>query len=300
MVILNQPRLDLSYLLGLSPKLMVYVITPLVIITVAFVLTKIFRTVLQRYFEHSSRLLHVDPTRYKFFKNAVSFIIFLVAFTIIFYSIPELRTIGVSLFAGAGILAIIIGFASQAAFSNIISGIFIVTSKPFSVGDYIKISDEYMGTVEDITLRHTVIRNNENRRIIIPNSIINNQTIINSNIVDEKVCSLFDIGISYESNLDMAIKIIREEAMRHPLLVDNRSIEEISNNDPTVVVRVIGLGESSVNLRGFAWAANPLNAFILHTDLNKRIKERFDHEGIEIPYPHRTIVMKQPSGQKQK
>jgi len=292
MILLSNLKFDLSGLIGTSPKLTTYLIIPLAILVLATIISNVFRAFMHRYFERSSRLLHVDPTRYKFFKNAVSFIIYLVAVTIIFYTIPELKTIGMSLFAGAGILAIIIGFASQAAFSNIISGIFIVTSKPFRVGDFIKISDEFIGTVEDITLRHTVIRNNENRRIIIPNAVINNQTIINSNIVDEKVCSLIEVGISYDSDIDKAISIIQDEVMKHPLALDNRTEEEIAQGTPQVVVRVMGFGESSVKLRGFAWAATPLNAFILRTDLYKSIKKRFDAEGIEIPFPHRTIVMK--------
>ncbi len=284
--------IDLPAMLGLSPWLLTYVIAPLVIILLAFIVSKIFRVLIHRYFERSSHLLKVDPTRYHFFKNAVSFIIYLVALTIIFYSIPELNTLGVSFFAGAGILAIIIGFASQAAFANIISGIFIVASKPFRVGDYIKISDEYFGTVEDITLRHTVIRNNENRRIIIPNAVINNQTITNSNIIDEKVCSLIEFGVSYDSDLKKAIRIIQEEVMKHPLFMDNRSPEEKADNAPQVVVRVMGFGDSSVNLRGYAWASTSFNAFVLRTDMYQVIKEMFDREGIEIPYPYRTIVMK--------
>jgi len=69
--------------------------------------------------------------------------------------------------AGAGILAVAVGFASQAALSNIISGVFVVIFKPFRVGDRLKIN-ELTGVVEDITLRHTVIRDLENKRIIIP------------------------------------------------------------------------------------------------------------------------------------
>lgn len=277
---------------GISPLLIRYVFVPILIILLALLITKFFRILMHRYFEKSSRILRVDPTRYRFFKNAVSFIIFLLAFIIIFYTIPELRTIGVSLFAGAGIFAIIIGFASQAAFANIISGIFIVASRPFRVGDYIRISDEYMGVVEDITLRHTVIRNNENRRIIIPNAVINNQTIINSNIVDEKVCSLIEIGISYDSDLDRAIGIIQDEVTKHPMSIDNRTEEDISEGTPRVVVRVMGFGESSVMLRAYAWASSSFNAFVMRTDLFRTIKARFDNEGIEIPFPYRTIVMK--------
>ncbi len=286
-------KIELSEWVGVSPWLMTYVIVPLGIILMAFIVTKVFRVLMQRYFERSSAVLRVDITRYKFFKNAVSFIILLVALIIIFHTIPELRALGVTLFAGAGILAIIIGFASQAAFANIISGLFIVTSKPFRVGDYIKISDEYFGTVEDITLRHTVIRNNENRRIIIPNSVINNQTIINSNIIDEKVCSLIELGISYDSSIDLAIRIIQDEVMKHPLFVDNRTDEQKAANEPQVVVRVMGFGASSVNLRAYAWAGTSFDAFVLRTDMFKLIKQRFDREGIEIPFPYRTIVMKE-------
>lgn len=276
----------------LSPWLLNYVILPLVILIAASLISKIFRTIMHRYIEKNAAILRVDPTGYRFFKNAVSFLIFLVALIIIFQIIPELQALGVTLFAGAGILAIIIGFASQAAFSNIISGIFIVSSKPFRVGDYIVINHEHFGTVEDITLRHTVIRNNENRRIIIPNSVINNQTVINSNIVDEKICSLVEVGISYDSSIEDAIRIIRAEAMKHPFYIDNRNAEQKAANEPAIVVRVMGFGESSVNLRAYVWATSSMNAFVMRTDLYKSIKESFDREGIEIPFPYRTIVMK--------
>lgn len=294
MHMLSTLNLDFYGLTGISPKLTTYLIVPVAILLLAIIVSKVFRTIMQRYFERSSHLLKVDPTRYRFFKNAVSFIIYLVAFTIIFYTIPELNTLGVSLFAGAGIIAIIIGFASQAAFANIISGIFIVTSKPFRVGDFIKISEEYIGTVEDITLRHTVIRNNENRRIIIPNSIVNNQTIINSNIIDEKVCSLIEVGISYDSSIDKAIRIMQEEIEKHPLSLDNRTGEDLANGVPRVVVRVMGFGDSAIKLRAYAWASTSMNAFVLRTDMYKIIKEAFDREGIEIPFPYRTLVMKNP------
>jgi small conductance mechanosensitive channel len=295
MLIISKLQIDLSALADVSPKIIMYVIVPLAIIIFAIIISNVFRALMQRYFERSSRLLKVDPTRYRFFKNAVSFIIYLVAITIIFYSIPELKTLGLSLFAGAGIIAIIIGFASQAAFANIISGIFIVTSKPFRVGDFIKISEEYIGTVEDITLRHTVIRNNENRRIIIPNSVINNHTIINSNIIDEKVCSLVEVGVSYDSNLDQAIRVMQDEITKHPLSHDNRTEEEIANEVPRVVVRVMGFGDSFIKLRAYAWASTSMDAFVLRTDMYKIIKESFDREGIEIPFPYRTIVMKDTS-----
>ena len=123
-------------------------------------------------------------------------------------TIPKLKSLGVTIFAGAGILAAIIGFASQAAFSNIVSGIFIVIFKPFRVGDIVKISNLYSGIVEDITLRHTVISDFENKRLIIPNSVISAETIHNSNILDNKICNHIWYGISYDSDVDLATSII--------------------------------------------------------------------------------------------
>jgi small-conductance mechanosensitive channel len=86
--------------------------------------------------------------------------------------------------------------------------------------------------------------------------------------------------------------IIRDEAQNHPLLLDNRTEEEISKDTPVVVIRVISLSDFSIDIKAYLWAANIRDAFIMSCDLLKSVKERFDKEGIEIPFPHRTIVYK--------
>ncbi len=270
-----------------------HIVTSLIILVIAFIISKILRYALSRFVKAASAKLNVDPTKYNFFKNAVSLIIFTIAMMIIFYRIPELKAYGVTLFASAGVFAAILGFASQSAFSNIITGIFLVIFKPFRVGDHIAISNNMSGEVEDITLRHTVIRNYENRRIVIPNSVISNETIINSSLNEDATCMYIVMGISYDSNIDLAMKIIQEEAEKHPNFLDRRSKEDIEENKPAVVVRLIDFGDSSVNLRGYVWANNPVDGFVMKCDLNKSIKERFDKEGIEIPFPYRTIVYKE-------
>lgn len=275
----------------LENKILDYLLFAAIVLTIAGLLSRFLRMLLNKFFRTASEVIHVDHTKYNFIKNAVSFIIFIAAAVVIFYKIPSLRDYGVTLFAGAGVLAAIVGFASQSAFANIIGGIFIVIFKPFRVGDIINVSSN-MGMVEDITLRHTVIRNFENRRIIIPNNILSDETIVNSSIVEETTCMFFEIGISYDSDIDTAIKIIREEAMAHPNLIDHRTDEDKEAGTPMVVVRVMGFGDSSVNLRGYLWAANPVDGFVLKCDLNKLVKERFDREGVEIPFPYRTLVFK--------
>jgi small conductance mechanosensitive channel len=262
------------------------------VLIVASVVTYIIRFIIGRFFKKAALKLKVDPTRYNFLKNAVGFIVFLIAVIIIFRSIPALRDYGTTLLTGAGILAAIVGFASQSAFSNIISGIFLVIFKPFSVGDRILVGQLYTGDVEDITLRHTVIKDFENRRIVIPNTVISNETIINSTLTDERICIFLLINISFESNIDKAIGIIREEAMKHPFCVDNREPEDLDKGEPQVKLRVLGFTDFATQLRASIWANNPTEGFEMKCDLNKSIKERFDKEGIELPYPHRTIITK--------
>lgn len=98
---------------------------------------------------------------------------------LIILAFPSLRGVAQTALVGAGILAIITGLASQEALANIVSGIFIISFKPFKIGDIIRIDESKTGTVTDITLRHTIIRNYQNNMIVIPNSIINKEKIVN-------------------------------------------------------------------------------------------------------------------------
>jgi small conductance mechanosensitive channel len=263
-----------------------------IILLSGYILSRIVRVLINRFLKRSSETGTFDATSVGFLKNAIGFVIFIITIALVLKFIPGLNSLGTTLLASAGIMAAIIGFASQQAFSNIISGIFLVLFKPFRVGDFIKIDDIHFGTVEDVTLRHTVIRNPENRRVIIPNTIISNNTIINSNYLDPRVCSHIEIGISYSSNIDHAMKLIISEASSHRFYIDGRTEEQISEGYPLVIVRVISLGDFSVNLRAYVWARNNSEAFVMKCDLLKSIKERFDKEGIEIPFPYRTLIIR--------
>ncbi len=262
------------------------------ILIATIIATRSVRWLISKSFESAQDKLNLDATRYRFFKNAASFIIWLIAIGAIVSLIPKLKTLAISLFAGAGILVAIIGFAAQQAFSNIINGIFIVMFKPFRVGDLIKIGTLDYGVVEDITLRHTILNSFENKRIVIPNSIVGNETIINDSIKDSNTCRFIEFGISYDSDVDLATKIIQEEAVKHKFCIDHRTKKEKKEGVPQVMVRLISLGDFSVNLRAYAWTSDPLNVFQMHGDINKAVKKRFDAEGIEIPFPYRTLVYK--------
>lgn len=272
------------------------VVFAIIVLGVSFIFARIIRFLIRRFFRRAAVKLKVDPTRYNFFSNAVDFLMLLIAIIIIFRSIPPLRAFGTTLLTGAGILAAIVGFASQSAFSNIVSGVFLVIFKPFSVGDRVKVGTLYTGDVEDITLRHTIIKDFENRRIVIPNSVISNETIINSTLSDEKLCMFVEFNISFESSIDKAMQILQQTATQHPLCIDNRTMEEVAKGDPKVQVRVLEITDFSVKLRAYAWSRDATEGFDLKCDLFKQVKEEFQKQGIDIPYPHRTLVYRdQPS-----
>ncbi|MFK7924910.1 MAG: mechanosensitive ion channel family protein [Bacteroidia bacterium] len=264
----------------------------ILIFLVTVLIALIFNRMMKRFFKKSSDHLSNDPVNYQFLRRAILVLIYLIGLSLTIYAIPELRTLAQSVLAGAGIMAVAVGFASQAALSNIIAGIFIVLFKPFRVNDRITVRDTISGVVEDITLRHTIIRNFQNRRVILPNSMISEEVIINADLIESKICQWIELGISYDSNIDLAKRIITEEVSQHPNFIDNREEVEIAEGEPLVGIRLISLGDFSVNLRAYAWAQDQAKGFAMQCDLLESIKKRFDREGIEIPFPYRTVVFK--------
>lgn len=262
-----------------------------IIIIGAYLLSKFLKYLLRKYIDAQIDLLESEKTNYNFFKHTISFIFFMIATIGVFYTIPTLKELGLTLLASAGLIAAVLGLAAQQAFSNIISGVFIVIFKPFRVGDLVEIAEK-RGIVEDITLRHTVIKNVENKRLIIPNATISNDTIINASIKDPRICNLLELGVSYDSDIKLAISIIQNEAAKHLNCIDNRTDEQKTNEEPVVIVRVLGYGESSINLRAYIWSNDSASGFVMKSDLFESVKEEFDKNNIEIPFPYRTIVYK--------
>ena len=250
------------------------------------------KLIFDRFIREATREEGKDPTTYKFLRYIATALIYVIGISLATYAFPQLQIIAKSALAGAGILAVVIGVASQEAIANVIGGLFIVFYKPFRVGDVLKISDDLVGEVEDITLRHTVIKNYQNKRIVVPNAIINKEKLVNYDLGQRRTCQWIEIGISYDSDIDLAKKIMEEETLAHPNLIDDRTPMAIANGDPKVIVRIINLGDSSVTLRAWAWARDYPSAFVMKCELLETIKKRFDAEGVEIPFPHRTLVLK--------
>jgi small conductance mechanosensitive channel len=262
------------------------------IIGVTVLAATVFNAIIRRSLKRTLTRLETDPTNYQFLQHFIIGLIYLVGIGWAFLVLPMFKTVAHTLLTGAGIVALVAGLASQQALSNITSGLFMVIFKPFRIHDRITIKDKLTGTVEDITLRHTVIRDSNNNRIIIPNSVLGNEVILNAHLGDMKVCRKIDIGISYSSNVDKALEIIGEEVQNHRLYA--KPVAAMNHGDAEkVFTQVVSLADSAVVLRAWAWTNSENDAIVMEGELLKNIKARFDAEGIEIPFPQRKVWLEQ-------
>ncbi|WP_254523465.1 mechanosensitive ion channel family protein [Natrinema caseinilyticum] len=181
--------------------------------------------------------------------------------------------------AAAGAFAV--GLAMQDVLSNFVAGVFIYTDKPFRIGDWIEWDDgSYSGVVEDIGLRVTRVRTFDNELLTVPNSALTDGVLKNPVDADELRLK-FPFGIGYDDDIERATEIIVDEARRHPDILD----------DPAPSVRLTELGSSDVGLQSRFWIADPSRAnFVrIRGEYVTAVKQRFDAEGIDIPYPVRTL-----------
>lgn len=234
-----------------------------------------------------------DPTTYKFLNSISTIFIYIVGLSLAIYVIPSLRFLAASALTGAGVIALVIGVASQEAIGNIASGAFIVMFKPFKIGHIVQIGTGIKGVVEDLTLRHTVIRDFHNQRVVIPNSLVNKEYVTNFYMGDPKSLEYFEVGISYDSDVDLAMELIKTAAKNHPSVIDNRTPKEIEKGVPEIDVRVIAWADSSVSLRAYIWVGDSGDGPQMRHHLLKTVKAEFEANGIEIPFPHRVIIQKQ-------
>lgn len=260
-----------------------------VVFSFAFVINWLARRYVNAAITRNAGFLRVDPTNYNFLRNAFSFIIYTAAAFFILSRIPEFKSATKTIFTATGILAAIIALASQQALSNIFSGIFIIMFRPFRVEDIIEMDPGRRGIVEDITLRHTIIRDFENKRIIVPNSVINNTVIVNSDIKDQPIRRHMHLLVSYDAPIDRVFAIIEDEVKKHPYHLDRRSELDIEEGIPEVEIRILEYRETGLYVRVFLWAEDHIKAFRLHTDVNYAVKRRMDLAGILFPYPVRRV-----------
>jgi small-conductance mechanosensitive channel len=255
----------------------------LVVIILAWVTSIVTTHLLQRPLWAVGKLKRrVDETVVRYMLRIKNLAIFLIAALVYASLVPSLKALVAAFVAGAGVTALVLGFAAKSALANLVSGLFLAIYRPFHIGDKVTIEDEY-GTVEDITLRHTVVRTWEYKRLVIPNEKIDSMTLINYSIVDPLMLCTVELGVSYDTDIDLARRLILEEANRCPHRLDKA-------DEPWV--RVISHSDFAIKLRLYVWVPDMDAAWLAKFWLLEHIKKRFDLEGVEIPFPYRTVVFK--------
>jgi small conductance mechanosensitive channel len=255
-------------------------ITAAAIALAAFLLVKAVNRTLRRMAERGK----LDKTGVAYFRRIIDAVIVLLACVGIFLQVKPLHSVATSLLASSGVVAVILGFAAQQAMANVVGGFFISVFKPFSMGDRIKVyGNDVEGIVEDISLRHTVVRTFENNRVIVPNSVMNAAVIENTHYQEGKVCKFLDIGVSLEADIERAMAVIAGVARAHRDFLDNRSDAEKEAGEPAVSVRLTDIRNGVANLRASVWARDAGAGYAMVCDLLLSIKKRFDEEGILLP-----------------
>jgi len=193
--------------------------------------------------------------------------------------------------AGAGVAGIAIGFAAKDTLSNLIAGILLIVDRPFEIGDRIEVwsapaGSATWGDVLDIGLRATKIRTTDHIVIVIPNNEIMRRDIINYTLLSEKIRVRINIGVAYDTDIKKAKAIV--------LKVADGADWIAKDPKPKVVVR--NFGESSVDLQLRVWINEARRRMDTISYITDSVKEAFDAEGVEIPYPKRDIYITQKSG----
>ncbi len=214
----------------------------------------------------------------KLLKNVLRYLVYFFLATIV------LSLLGIpiaSLIAGAGVIGLAIGFGAQNLVRDIISGFFFLFEDQFTVGDYIKVGNAE-GFVEELGLRITKIKGFAGEMYIIPNGHIGEVT----NFARENMRVRLEIGVAYHEDLDRVMQVMEK-------VCEEVSQEHEGVAEPPKVLGVQRLGDSSIDIL-IIGRAKPLQSWSLERLLRLRIKQAFDREGIEIPFPQRVVHMPKP------
>lgn len=256
---------DVGLLLGL--KLVVVII----IFFVGRSLAKFLRRFVKRTFSQTS----IDPTIVAFASNSSYYV--LMAFVVLAI-LGQLGIETASLIALVGATGLAVGLALQGSLANFAAGLLLIVFRPFRVGDWIDVGDA-SGYVEDLELLTTILRTLDNRTVIIPNSKLTDNNIVNYSTLGVLRLDLV-LGVAYDSDLKQVKTVIRQVLSEEPRILA----------EPEPVVGVLELADSNVNLAVRPWVKtedyNPVSL-----SLYEALKTRFDEVGIVIPFPQRDLHM---------
>jgi len=245
------------------------ILAAVIIIVVGFWLAKMVKNC----FVKSLQKKEVDPTLIGFFSSMLH------GGLVIFVIIAAIGKLGVqttSFVAVIGAAGLAVGLALQGSLSNFASGVLLILFKPFKAGDFIKAGGE-AGVVVEVGILTTEMKTPDNVQIIMPNSQIMGGSITNVSTHPTRRVDM-TVGVGYGDDLNKAKQI-----MEDLLAADERVLK-----DPAVTIAVANLGDSSVDFVVRPWV-NSADFWGVKFDFTKAVKEKFDAEGISIPFPQRDI-----------
>lgn len=256
------------------------VIISVIIIIVAFGIVKLIHFFIRRWHKtivSASEDLTKESasqveTRFDMLCRIVYVIIYFIAIVIILFQIPAVRSVATTLLATAGVMGIIAGLAAQTTLSNLIAGISIAFSQPVRLGDAVIYNDDW-GWIEEITLMHTVIRTWDNRRLIVPNSMLNNTVLQNWTIKDEWLLGVVMIYVDYLCDVEQVRTWAKEiiEASTYSTPEKVAVLQVVDFTEKTMVLRILGK----------SWDAS--NTWNLRCEIREKLIKKFHQAGLPLP-----------------
>jgi small conductance mechanosensitive channel len=236
----------------------------------------IVRTLTRRPDETEDEVKKRSDTLSRVLVGTIQVFIFFIA---IFMILSELQIDIAPILAGAGVVGIAIGFGAQSLVKDLVAGLFIIIENHYRVGDVVKIAD-VAGIVEGINLRRTVLRDLDGIVHVVPNGEIR----VASNFTKDWSRVNLNISVAYGENLDHVISVINRVGQE---LTEDPEWAPIILKAPQVL-RVDNLGESGVEIK-ILGDTKPIRQWDVMGELRRRLKNAFDEEGIEIPWPHTKV-----------
>ncbi len=256
-----------------------YLITTAIIIAVAFAAERLVRFLIARWQKRIVRSVEKKKgetapvrTRFTIIGRAATALVYLIALGSILFQFEAARAAGSGLLASAGIIAIVVGLASQSTLSNFIAGVFLSFSQPIRLNDSI-IFESNWGWVEEISLTHTTIRTWDNRRIIVPNQTMASTTVENWTIKDSWLMGIVMMYVDYSCPVDTVRQWAREIVDASPY----------SSEERVALVQVVDFTEKCMVLRILGRGADPGNTWQLRCELREKLIKRFRDADLPLP-----------------
>lgn len=253
------------------------IVTVIIGVAVIFLLWYIFK----HFFKRS------DKIHRRFLGKLLNLIVIVICLVNIIGVINPSMNLHSTLLKGSALVVAIVGFAAQPAISDLICGFLISINKPFEIGDRIIPEGMEPGIVEDITLRHTIIRIYDGLRVIVPNSTLNSKTVINTSYMKERRGIHLSYSVSYETDVQAAMDVIRDCVVESPYTLGVETNGIMEDSGPVYFLK---FADSALILETTIWVTRDTNSYTAITDVNMRVNRSFKEHGIEIPYNFINVV----------